>query len=224
MSLPSHHPADDHLFSYASGRMGEVKAVLVATHLAYCPVCRARVAAFEAQCGDWFEELAPSPELLGSLDDMLSKLDAQLDALERDAPAAAAADAVRKPPPSVPVAPPGHPLVPLPLRDWSGFRIDTADWNPLAQGVALSQWSVEKGGSSVCLLRMGPGAAVPAHRHTAEELLLVLQGSFSDEYGRYRVDDVATYAAWSDHHATGDPGAGDCICLFLLDGELQFLD
>ncbi|HYC02108.1 MAG TPA: ChrR family anti-sigma-E factor [Azospirillaceae bacterium] len=213
MTLPRHHPTDEHLFAYASGQMGEVKAVLVATHLAYCPACRGRVAEIEAQCGDWLEALPPEPMDLGAMDDLLARVEAELAVITQPI----------DPMPRRPFMEVPESAVPLPLRAWSGFDIDTRDWQEIAPGVGLSTWAREGGGSSVCLLRMDPGSTVPAHRHTAEEMLLVIKGAFSDEYGSYGIGDAITYTADTEHHA-GNRGDTGCICLFLLDGELEFLD
>jgi len=126
-------------------------------------------------------------------------------------------------PPPAPVPADGNP-VPEPLRSWLEGPMLDREWKDVSPGVWLSAWGREAGGSSVCLLRMGPGAPVPAHHHTATEILLVIQGSFGDEYGTYRLGDVIEYEPDSDHHTTGDAGGDDCICLFLLDGEIVFLD
>lgn len=213
MGQPRHHPQDDLLFGYASGGLREIKSLLVATHLAYCPSCRARVAAFEAQCGAWFDE-TPAASAVASddrFDALLERLHGQL----------GAEPPVFVPPP-VPRPAAGDGL-PEPLRSWLDGPMRDRAWTDVAPGVWVSAWNRAAGGSSVCLLRMGPGAPVPAHHHTATEMLLVLQGAFRDEYGRFQLGDVIEYEPGSDHHATGDE-SGDCICLFLLDGEIVFLD
>lgn len=218
MTLPHHHPDDQLLIGYASGQERAGKSLLVATHLAYCPDCRRRVAAYEALCGSWFEELpgeAPS-----DLDGLLGRMDALL-----AAPPAPAGE----PPPRVSdvAGLTAVPLVPEPLRSWLPEAIDSpvdcGSWTELSPGVWLSAWQRTLSGTNICLLRMAQDAPVPAHRHTADELLLVLRGAFSDEYGHYALGDVAQYVADTDHHARG-ASEEDCICLFLLDGDLIFLD
>ncbi|WP_119681086.1 ChrR family anti-sigma-E factor [Indioceanicola profundi] len=213
--LPDHHPDDDLLFAYASGSLFEVKALFVATHLAYCPACRARVRAYEESCGQWLADIAPTMEDNGMealLADLLGRLD------EPEAPSSAQVDAAaRKDPAFAPAQ-----WVPEPLRSYRGFT-DKGNWTDIAQGVSLSEWAYEASGSRVCLLRMAPGGVVPAHRHTALEGLLLLTGTFRDEYGSYAKGDVVTYEPASLHHAVGT-GTEDCVCLFLLDGELEFLE
>lgn len=220
MTLPLHHPDDQLLIGYASGQERAAKSLLVATHLAYCPDCRLRVASYEALCGSWFEELrCDDHDSLGGLDALLDRMDGLL--------AAGRAPAEAKPSRPAPAAPTGGRLVPEPLRSWLPEAIDTptdnGSWREISTGVWLSGWERTLSGTTICLLRMASGAPVPAHRHTADELLLVLQGAFSDEYGSYALGDVAQYVADTDHHAQG-ASEEDCICLFLLDGELIFLD
>ncbi|MFS2008758.1 ChrR family anti-sigma-E factor [Azospirillum sp. CT11-132] len=220
MTLPLHHPDDQLLIGYASGQERAGKSLLVATHLAYCPDCRQRVASYEALCGSWFEELpCDDHDSLGGLDALLDRMDGLL--------AAGGAPAEAKPPKPLAAGSLGGRPVPEPLRSWLPEAIDTptddGTWREIAKGVWLSGWERTLSGTTICLLRMASGAPVPAHRHTADELLLVLQGAFSDEYGSYAVGDVAQYVADTDHHASG-ASEEDCICLFLLDGELIFLD
>ncbi|KAA0594497.1 putative transcriptional regulator [Azospirillum lipoferum] len=217
MTLPLHHPDDQLLIGYASGQERAGKSLLVATHLAYCPDCRQRVASYEALCGEWFEDL-PCPDH-GALDALLDHMDGLLAAALPTAETASLkpldAGSIRAWP------------VPEPLRSWLPKAIDTptddGTWREISKGVWLSGWDRTLSGTTICLLRMASGAPVPAHRHTADELLLVLRGAFRDEYGSYALGDVAQYVADTDHHAFG-ASEEDCICLFLLDGELIFLD
>ncbi|PWC56148.1 ChrR family anti-sigma-E factor [Azospirillum sp. TSO22-1] len=210
MGLPGHHPQDDLLFGYAGGGLREARSLLVATHLAYCPSCRERVAAFEAQCGAWFDE-TPSVSADGHLDAILERLHGRLGAEPR----------ASVPPPRP--RPATAEAVPEPLRSWLDGPVRDRVWTAMVPGVWVSSWSRGTGGSLARLLRMAPGVTVPAHRHEAAEMLLVLEGAFRDEYGRFRLGDLIQYEPGSDHHATGDE-AGECICLLLVEGEVVFLD
>jgi putative transcriptional regulator len=222
VTLPHHHPDDQLLIGYASGQERVGKSLLVATHLAYCPDCRRRVAAFEALCGNWFEELPG--EVAADLDGLLDRMDGLLAALPASADKSVEAAAPRL---SDVAGQSAGRLVPEPLRSWLPEAIDSpvdcGSWTELSPGVWLSAWQRTLSGTNICLLRMAHDAPVPAHRHTADELLLVLRGAFSDEYGHYALGDVAHYLAPTDHHARG-ASEEDCICLFLLDGDLIFLD
>lgn len=208
---PRHHPDADLLLAYAGGTLPEVKALFVATHLALCPTCRARNRAFEAQCGDWLEACAPDEGDAAGMDDLLAAVLGRIDAGVGEGPVPA-----RSPPL------PDMPWLPEPLRSYRGLP-ERGGWEEFAPGVALSAWGYEASGTSARLLRMAPGAAVPAHHHTATEGLLVLAGSFADEGGRFARGDAVTYPAGTDHHASGT-GEADCVCLLVLDGPLRFLE
>jgi len=210
--VPVSHPHDDLLLAYAGGVLGEAKSVLVATHMAVCPVCRTRVEAFESLCGRWMEALPVRSGGSLKMDVMLKRI------LSGELTVPEALTPVRH-------VPRGDGLaarVPRPLRDWQSFAEADRTWDDVAPGVSLSTWAVERGGTRTTLLRMAPGAPVPAHRHTATEMLLVLQGAYADDHGRHGPGDVIIFDADTEHHATGI-GDEDCICLFLLDGPIEFL-
>ncbi|WP_042697809.1 ChrR family anti-sigma-E factor [Azospirillum sp. B506] len=221
MTVPFHHPDEQLLIGYASGQERAGKSLLVATHLAHCPDCRRRVSTYESLCGSWFEEL-PGDDHAG-VDALLDRMDGLLTATLAPAEMKPAGLSSANPASANPGC---GPLVPEPLRSWLPEAIDTptddGSWRKISTGVWLSDWERTLSGTRICLLRMASGAPVPAHRHTADELLLVLRGAFSDEYGHYAVGDVAQYGADTDHHACG-ASEEDCICLFLLDGDLIFL-
>ncbi|MFZ4122640.1 MAG: cupin domain-containing protein [Caulobacterales bacterium] len=62
------------------------------------------------------------------------------------------------------------------------------------------------------LLRMAPGVSAPRHGHTADELTLVLSGTYQDETGSYGVGDLAI--AGPDYaHRPRTPKDAGCVCL-----------
>lgn len=202
MTVPAHHPAPERLLDYATGSLREAQSLLVASHLAYCPDCRAQVAEMEACGGALLEDLPPEPvsdTLFGTLMNRLG-------------------EAVAAPPPPVP---PGRSLFPGPLRRAIGAEPEALEWVRIVPGVHLSSWAISAGTASACLLRMAPRSRVPAHRHTDSEMLLVMKGGFSDEFGVYRVGDVASYETGTPHHALADAD-GECLCLLVQDKPLKF--
>ena len=74
---------------------------------------------------------------------------------------------------------------------------------------------------TVRLLYIPPGQAVPDHGHNGLELTLVLQGSFSDETGRFGVGDVEVADEDLEHTPVAD-GGPPCICLAATDMPLKF--
>jgi putative transcriptional regulator len=198
---PRHHPAEDLLLDYASGAMGEADALAVATHLAYCPACRAESARLDAMGGALLDTLPGAA--IG--DDAFAAVLARLDT----------------PAPARPAAPAGAPPdIPQPLRDYIGPRFDGVTWKRLLPGVSEAVFTVGRQDRRVSLLRVRAGVGVPQHTHEGTELTLVLQGAFDDGQGLYRVGDLQVTDGTIDHRPTALPGP-DCICLAVVDQRLR---
>jgi len=74
---------------------------------------------------------------------------------------------------------------------------------------------------SVKLIKMDPGAKVPLHSHNGKEYILVLSGSFKDEYGEYSKGNLQI----NDSNIKHTPKACDktgCICLTVTEQDLVF--
>jgi putative transcriptional regulator len=71
------------------------------------------------------------------------------------------------------------------------------------------------------LIKMDPGASVPLHSHNGKEYILVLEGSFEDEYGKYTKGDLQI----NDYEIKHTPVASNkdgCICLTITEKNLIF--
>ncbi len=75
---------------------------------------------------------------------------------------------------------------------------------------------------------MAPGSALPVHRHSDQELILTLQGSFSEEAGPYSakggfytVGDLGEFEGGSTHTVVA--GADGCVCYRVLAGPVERL-
>ena len=193
--MPQHHPDEALLIEYANGSLDEAKALLVATHLALCPVCRHAVAAGEAAGAALaFEEAAAE---VGPVPDVATA------AME---PRAAAAEPVAR--------------VPEPLRGYLGRSVSELGWTPVLTGMKEYPLPEFAGRSSVRLLAIEPGRRMLRHTHEGLELTLVLQGSFADATGAYAKGDVATADGSVDHQPQA--GAGElCLCLAVEDAPLR---
>ncbi len=202
----AHHPSDALLLDYGTGAMSEGWSLAIATHLALCPVCRARVAGVEADGGSLLDMLAPT--LLAS-----STLDAVLGRLDEDAALDVASTA------SAPAA--GRPLLPEPLRSYVGSDADGVPWQRLGRGAY--QYLIPLPGSQVSarLLRIPAGGPVPEHGHRGLELTMVLCGAFSDVTGTYARGDLQEADDDLLHQPHAVDGA-DCICLAVTEAPLRF--
>lgn len=201
------HPKAATLAAFAAGALDEARAVVVATHLEACAACRIAVRDFEALGGVCLEAIEPA-----------AMADDALQGFWRRAgqPAAQETPDPRRPADAI------APAAAAPLGAYLKGGLAAVDWRPLAPGVAQSLIAVEgfrRG--ALRLLKFAPGSRVPKHTHRDNELTLVLQGSYDDEFGRFACGDLADL----DEEATHSPravGDRDCICLIAINAPLAF--
>ena len=74
---------------------------------------------------------------------------------------------------------------------------------------------------SIKLIKMEPGTSVPLHSHNGKEYILVLEGSFSDEYGEYKKGDMQINDQKIKHHPTACNSNG-CVCLSITENDGVF--
>ena len=71
------------------------------------------------------------------------------------------------------------------------------------------------------LIKMDPGASVPLHSHGGQEYILVLSGSFCDEYGNYNKGDMQINDQKIKHTPIACKDEG-CICLTITEKDVIF--
>jgi len=197
MPAITHHTPDALLFAYAAGSLPAPFGLVVATHISLCLECRAAYEAHQAAGGVVLESvdaMALSEGLKSSVFDML-------DRPANHEPTHKRSD-----------------IYPGPVMD--SLEGKPPRWKPLGYGVRQSILSSGPDGS-VRLLQIPSGQAVPDHSHQGIELTLVLQGSFSDETGRFGVGDLEVADHELKHTPTADVGDA-CICLAATDAPLKF--
>lgn len=192
-----HHISDDLLAAYAAGSLEWHYSLVVATHVSMCDECRARLNAHEAAGAAVMEATALREVSASSKSDVMALL---------DAPAK----------PETVYNKSG--VFPAPVM--AALKGKPPKWKPVGFGVRQSILHADKSGS-VRLLYIPGGEAVPEHGHRGIELTLVLQGSFSDETGRFGVGDVEIAGDDLDHAPIVDKGEA-CICLAATGAPLRF--
>ena len=199
-----HHLTDELLLAYAAGSMDEAWSLAVATHLALCPVCRAREAQFAALGGATLEDFAPT----SLADDALEACFAAIDTGSAPAPESTPAPGVY------------DNALPVPLSGYAVGGLERTRWQSIGGGV--QQAILETGGSATArLLRIQPDSKLPHHGHRGTELTLVLEGSFHDNQNTFSRGDVEIADEEIDHA----PVAGSdvpCVCLVVTDAPLLF--
>ena len=71
------------------------------------------------------------------------------------------------------------------------------------------------------LIKMDPGTSVPLHSHNGKEYILVIDGSFSDEYGEYKKGDMQINDQNIKHHPTACNKNG-CVCISITENDVIF--
>jgi putative transcriptional regulator len=199
------HLSDDLLLRYSSGNLDEASGLLVASHLALCPNCRARNASADSLGGfilDSLPEAAVSPAMM---DSVLARVRRESKAAARPAPSPAGANAV----------------IPEPLRSYVGGDVHELKWALLAPRVHQVRINTPGSRASARLLRFQSGLSVPAHGHRGRELTLVLTGSLCDRDAILCRGDIAETDEKTEHQPYAGPGE-DCICLAVTDAPLRF--
>jgi len=202
-----HHPDDELLVSYAAGDLAEAWSLLVATHTALCPDCRAKVRAAEAVGGALMEEAAP----VAMSDDALALALARVERPEAQTTPAVSAD----------TASGTAPVLPQPLRGYAGSDLDGLAWRRLGKGAHHIPLVTGRGTPTARLLRIPAGRPVPEHGHNGMELTMVLCGAFRDADTLFARGDVESVDSSVEHQPVAEPGE-DCICLAVTDAPLRF--
>lgn len=203
-SLIQQHCPDALLAAYAAGSLPPVFALVVASHVSMCRTCRAALEGHQAMGGAVLDACPPAEISTDLRSSILDRLDAPADTLPAELTPCATA------------RPSG--IYPAPLMEV--LKNKPPRWRSLGLGMKQAILSADEGGS-LRLLHIPPGQAVPDHGHNGMELTLVLQGSFSDETGRFGPGDLEIADEELEHTPVAD--AGDpCICLAATDAPLRF--
>ncbi len=197
MTAITHHTPDALLAAYAAGNLPQHYALVVAAHISLCLECRASYEAHQAAGGVILDSIVTedvSNSLKSSVFDLL------------DAPFELEPTYQRSG------------VYPGPVME--ALKGKPPRWKSLGLGVRQNILTSRREGS-VRLLYIPPGQAVPDHSHNGLELTLVLQGSFSDETGKFGVGDLEVADQELEHTPIAGAGA-PCICLAATDAPLRF--
>ncbi len=205
-----HHPDDALLLDYATGALGEAESLVVATHMALCPLCRRKVAEIEAIGGAELDTI----EQVAMADDALDRVMDRLDSLgDNQAPQALVTGEQHES--DAPF------MVPQPLRGYLQAELEALPWQSVIRG--LDEVTLEVGSDDMVrtkMLRIQPGCAMPQHTHEGSELTLVLDGAFSDERGYFARGDLAVTGSDVEHRPVADDDRV-CYCLAVTTAPLR---
>lgn len=201
-----HHLDNATLLRYASGDLDEAFSVVVSSHLALCETCRRAVSMSEEVGGRLLESLEKSDMLPGAFDRLMRQLDTHEDRTPPDRGARVDLESD----------------VPAPLQRFVGPSLGTIDWKTISPGVRRHSIELPSAAqSSLYMLRISSGKAVPEHGHGGAEITLVLSGAYRDVLGRFGPGDIADLDEHIEHQPKVDAGA-PCICLVATEAPTRF--
>lgn len=194
------HLPDELLLDNAAGSAPAPVALMAATHLSLCPICRKHHGRLEAIGGGLLERIQPAQMAPDALARALARLDESA------------------PPATTPLT--GPAILPRPLWHYVTGDLDKLPWRDQARGVAEVELNCSGGGFKASLLRIAAGRAIPRHTHRGEEITLVLEGAFADASGHYARGDVCFADPSIEHSPVADRGP-DCLCLVVTQGPIK---
>ena len=222
----THHPPDDTVLRYANGTLPEAPAIVVATHLAFCPACRHRMETYEMLGGLDAGERPPG----SAVPRRVVGDDGPADALTGADTGAGGGDGrlghkgnnSSHSNGSSSTAQPTRPELPAGLEWPRALRPYTLPhWRSVASGVKLTTVSFASPDAGQLLVVHGmPGAKLPAHGHDGTEYTCVLTGSYSDSTGIFSAGDLVE--ANEDHEHQPIVGSdAECVCVIGIEGHLR---
>lgn len=207
----NHHPAPELLADYAAGSLRLSHSLCIAAHLEHCESCQQAASRLSTLGAQLFiqQPLAETPSQLQSLKNtVLATLD-DLPPSSIESPTVLFRDDEH-----------GY-RTPRALRQFIKEGYTELEWTKVSPSIKVTTLLKDKDGAQIALSRVKPGGRMPHHRHTGDELTVVLEGSFSDESGVYTKGDFICRDKHHKHKPIVTKDA-ECICLMVLDAPIQF--
>ncbi|EJT06053.1 transcriptional regulator [Rhizobium sp. CCGE 510] len=185
---------------YVAGSLPEPARALVQAHLEMRPDNRSLVNSLELLAGEALENLAEAA---------IADRDRRLAAIFSSASLLSAPRAPSRP---------RNALFPQALRDLVGFEVEDVPWRKRLPG--FKEYCLDMDGCEVNLMWIRAGRALPAHTHKGMELILILDGAFNDERGRFGPGDISIADETVDHRPVAEKDR-PCIAFAVSDGPVR---
>ena len=99
-------------------------------------------------------------------------------------------------------------------------NLNSLNWKQVYKGFKEYTASIEDK-DELKLIKMDPGVSVPLHSHGGKEYILVLEGSFCDEYGKYSRGDIQINDQKIKHTPIASKYTG-CVCMSITEKDVIF--
>lgn len=213
MTSANHHPSDEVLSDFAQGKLSTGMSVALSAHIELCQSCRQRSSELESrEIVAWLQADQIQPSASPDFSGMLELITSQPQMTGE-----AAVEPDREPAPLVSEIHMLDHSITLP-RVLAKAASKGLVWHKLAGGINQAQVQIDN--ETQCeFLYMTPGSQVPVHRHQGNEITLVLDGGFEDEFGHYGPSDFVVRDKRDQHRPSTEEG---CLCFAVLDSPLTF--
>ncbi len=201
------HPDPSTLLSYAAGALDESHALVIASHLDWCPDCRRVIA---------------DGELIGGL--LLDRIEAQDLKAGAQTRVMQALEKVGQPGITLPLGgpDPGDIVLPRPLLRVLPAPLDELPWRRIAKGVSLYNVKLSpEAQGQFRIWRLAPGKETPEHGHGGTEITMILKGAYADRIGTFARGDVEDLGDDIEHQPIATD-AEECICMIASDKPTKF--
>jgi putative transcriptional regulator len=198
----NHHPSIEMLVEFSAGTLDTATSICVASHLHFCPCCRAEVARLD-QVGAQLMAISSPQKIDDSIfEEVMRKIDE------------------------------GHTEEPViePKKGIQGFPEhinklihDAAEmpiWKRLSKSMEVAKLFTGQSKYEVALHKICAGGTTPQHDHRGTEYTVVLKGSFSDEKSVYTEGDFIVREPGDIHQPMGAKN-GECICLSAQEAPIK---
>ena len=207
-----HHLDGATLLRYAAGDLDEAFSVVVASHLSMCAECRHALRVAEEVGGQLLDETETADLSAGAFDRLMDRVEANGHQPPKPREGVSAREAISVKDGDVPV----------PLRRLVGNSLDEIAWKTISPGVSRHVIELPSSPiSSLYMLRIAAGKAVPEHGHGGSEITLVLSGAYRDELGRFGPGDIADLDEHVEHQPKVEAGE-PCICLVATEAPTRY--
>tara|TARA_B100000029_G_C17514929_1_gene937738 strand:+ start:519 stop:1193 length:675 start_codon:yes stop_codon:yes gene_type:complete len=211
VSTIENHPSNEMLINYAMGNTKEAESLIISSHIAYCPLCKAELAKYESIGGFYLknhDELKLSNSLWDNLIERLDELDQEdksTNYVDYKLKTNLCNDSVR---------------IPSFLHHYLA-NIDTNKWSSTINNVKYFNLKFKDDNYKGKMLEIPPGKSMPKHSHEGLEATMVFYGGYSDESGNYNKGDLVILSGDEEHSPVSSHKTG-CLCLVIYSGSLKF--
>ncbi|MDC0060481.1 cupin domain-containing protein [Pelagibacteraceae bacterium] len=180
------------IFGYSSGSLGEAKSLFTSMYLYLNSIAAKKASVFDNILAQNFSELEGIEPKKLKYTDCIKKNDSKKQNTN---------------------------LLSNPLSNIIG-DFNNIDWKTIYKGFKEFKIPLNDN-DSVKLIKMDPGTSVPLHSHNGKEYILVLDGSFYDEYGEYNKGDMQINDQKIKHNPIACKSEG-CVCLSITENDIVF--